>query len=169
MRIAHAMIVKGTDAEVALLDRCLATVAPHVDGIFLLFSTPGGKPLPSAVSLANRYSAVAEFFEWPGDFAAARNRNFAMVPPGYDYILWCDADDVWRGLGTLRKVVEANPADAYLFHYLYDFDDVGEPRVEHIKTQLVRNDGSHEWKGTIHEDLVALRPVKVHLLSLIHI
>lgn len=165
MKIAHAMIVKGTDDEIALLDRCLATVAPFVDGIFLLVSTPKGKPLPSAVEVAERYGATVDFFEWPGDFSEARNRNFSMVPNEYDYILWCDADDVWRGLADLKKTVEANPADAYLFHYLYDFDDVGEPRVEHIKTMLVRNDGSHTWKGTIHEDLIALREVKVHLVN----
>lgn len=165
MKIAHAMIVKGTDEEVALLDRCLATVAPHVDGIFLLFSTPKGEPLQSAVEVAERYGAVAEFFEWPGDFSAARNRNFSMVPKEYDYILWCDADDVWRGLGTLKDVMAANPADAYLFHYLYDFDDTGEPRVAHIKNQLVRNDGRFTWKGTIHEDLICDGEAKLHLVN----
>lgn len=165
MRIAHAMIVKGTDEEVAILDRCLATVAPHVDGIFLLFSTPKGEPLPSAVEVAERYGATADFFEWPHDFSAARNKNFSMVPKEYDYILWCDADDVWRGLGTLKDVMAANPADAYLFHYLYDFDETGEPRVEHIKTQLVRNDGRFAWKGTIHEDLICDGEARMHLVN----
>jgi glycosyltransferase involved in cell wall biosynthesis len=159
------MIVKGTESEVALLDRCLATVAPHVDGVFVAVSTPGGVELPSAREVVERWGGTAKFYEWPSDFSVARTLSFSMVPRDYDYILWCDADDVWRGLGTLKEVVAANEADAYLFHYLYDFDETGEPRVEHIKTQLVRNDGSFVWKGTIHEDLIATREIKAHLVD----
>lgn len=166
MKIALALIVKGCREEINLLDRCLATVAPFVDGLFVSVSyKKGEEPYKEAEDFIKKWNGQCFHFEWPNDFSVARNLSFSRVPKEFDYILWCDADDVWRGLDKLKNVIKQNPADAYLFHYLYDFDEVGEPRVEHIKTQLVRNDGSFVWKGSIHEDLISQREVKMHLID----
>src|SRR4051812_5122527 len=107
MKIALAMIVRGVDTEAALLDRCLSTIAPFVDGIFITITHLPGETRDKAVEkIALTYGATVSDFEWCTDFAAARNFNFGQVTKEYDYILWSDADDAWRGLNKLKGILK---------------------------------------------------------------
>ena len=153
MKIALAMIVNGTDAEAKVLDRCLKSVSPYVDGIFIT-STYKDRPNNEVSKVCAKYGANESTFQWVYDFSKARNYNFSKVPKEYDYILWCDADDVFQGLEKLREIIIDNQnVDAFSFWYLYEFDKNNTPVVVHKKTQVIRNDGCAEWTGKIHEDL----------------
>lgn len=161
MKIALNLIVKGTDDEALLLDRCLENVSPYVDGIFITSThKKGEEPNKMVEKIAKLYKANVSTFEWCNDFAKARNFNFSQVPKEYDYILWCDADDVFRGLETLKDTIEHNKmVDVFAFWYMYDFDEYNQPVVVHKKSQLVRNDGCVSWAGALHEDFVENRSV----------
>ena len=151
-KIALALIVKGTDDEALLLDRCLDNVSPYVGGIFIT-STYKDKPNKKVDEVCKKYGANVSYFKWENNFAKARNFNFSQVPKEYEYIMWCDADDMWRGLEKLRGIIDDNKSvDAFAFWYLYDFDNYKNPTVVHKKTQIVRNDGCVEWAGALHED-----------------
>lgn len=153
MRIALAMIVKGTDEEAQNLIRSLQFSSRYVDGIFITIThQPGEERNKNVEEAATLYNAEISDFEWCNDFAKARNFNFSQVPTDYDYILWCDADDAFRSLEKLRETVAAHPADAYSMFYMYAFDSEKNPVVVHHKTRLVRNDGCVSWAGRIHED-----------------
>ncbi len=167
MKIALAMIIKGDDKEAELLDRCLENVSPYVDGIFLSVSHKKGEaPNQKVANVGAKYRANVSDFVWKNDFAYARNFNFSHVPKEYDYILWCDADDVFRGLENLRQIIEENPSvDAFAFNYLYDFDNYKNPIVVHKKTQVVRNDGCVEWVGKLHEDFRETRSLTVKFVD----
>jgi tetratricopeptide (TPR) repeat protein len=172
-RIALAMIVKGTDDEAELLDRCLGNIGPYVDGIYITRThLPGEKPNEAVAKVAASHMAVLSDFEWTYDFSAARNFNFNQVPrvapgkSGYDYILWSDTDDLWRGMGMLHDTVDDNPnVDGFGMLYLYDWDEFKRPIVVHRKTMLVKNNGCVEWKGRIHEDLTELRQLDIKLID----
>ena len=153
-KVALAMIVKGADSEAELLDRCLENVKPHVDNIFITITHKDGEvPNKAVFDVCVKHSACVSYFKWVGDFAAARNYNFSQVPRDYEYILWADADDVYRGLERLKPLIEKNPrVDAFAFWYFYDFDEHKNPIVVHKKTMVVRNDGCVEWTGKLHED-----------------
>ena len=152
MKIALAMIVKGDDREAKLLDRCLENVSPFMDGIFIT-STYSDKPNEEIQKVCRKYGASMSLFKWTKDFAEARNFSFSNIPKEYDYIMWCDADDMWRGLDKLQDTIEANPTvDAFGFWYLYTFDEYKQPVVSHKKTMIVRNDGCVTWVGALHED-----------------
>lgn len=159
--IALALIVKGSDAEAKLLDRCLDNLHEYVDGIFVTVTQPNDE----VVRVAKKYNAHVSHFEWVNDFAAARNFNFSQVPKEYDYIMWTDADDVWRGMEKLKPTMEKHPADAYAFWYLYDFDEYKQATVVHKKTQIVRNDGCVSWVGALHEDFKENRSLEVHFVE----
>lgn len=166
-RIALAMIVKSSEEEAKLLDRCLENVSPFVDGIFITatYKNDVSETFP-ILDITAKYGAEMVQFKWVNNFAEARNFNFKQVTPNYDYTLWCDADDMWRGLEKLKPTLEENPTvDAFAFWYLYEFDTEKMPTVVHKKTMLVRNDGCLEWKGALHEDLVETRSVSVKFIE----
>jgi tetratricopeptide (TPR) repeat protein len=154
------MIVKADDEEAKLLDRCLSYVAPYVDDIYLTFD---GKNEACKV-VAEKYNASVSTFPWVKDFARSRNFNFSKART--DYILWLDCDDVLRGAKKLKETIgemEKNNVDAVALYYLYDFDKHGKCIVKHLKARIVKNDGSFEWKGAIHEDLHSKREVNQFL------
>lgn len=167
MKIALALIVKGDDKEAEVLDRCLASASPYVDGVFVTIThKPNETPNQATIRVAERHKAQISHFEWINDFAAARNFNFSQVPKDYDYILWCDADDVWRGLDKLRNTIEAHPGvDCFSFWYLYEFNEHNQPVVAHKKTQVVRNDNCVEWAGALHEDFKENRSVSTFFVE----
>lgn len=166
-KIALAMIVKGTDEEAELLDRCLESVAPYVDGIFITSThKKGEKPNKRVKEVAGLYDAEISTFGWVNDFAAARNFNFSQVTKEYDYIMWCDADDVWRGLENLKPTIEENKmVDIFAFWYLYDFDEYKQPTVVHKKSMVCRNDGCVSWAGKLHEDFTENRSCNVKFVE----
>lgn len=167
MKIALALIVKGDDSEAVLLDRCLENIKPFVDGIFVTSTyKKGEQPNKLVENVAKLHKTNLSTFEWCNDFAKARNFNFSQVPKEYDYILWCDADDVYRGLEKLKPTIEENPqTDAFAFWYMYEFDNEKQPTVVHKKTMVIKNDGCAEWKGAIHEDLMPTRIIDTKFVT----
>lgn len=167
MKIALALIVRGTDTEALLLNKCLESIAPYVDGIFITRTHLKGEQVNKAVgNVATSYNAHLSDFEWVDDFAAARNYNFSQVPKEYDWIMWCDADDIWRGLEKLKSTIEKyKHLDGFAFWYLYDWDEERNPTVVHRKTMIVKNDGCASWVGSIHEDLISNRQTEIHLVE----
>lgn len=167
MKIALCLIVKGTNEEALLLNRCLENVSPYVDDIFITRTYKKGEKKNSAIAnVCADFKTHLSDFEWTDSFAEARNYNFSQVPKEYDWIMWCDADDVWRGLDNLRKVIKDHQyVDGFGFWYLYDWDESKKPIVVHRKTMIVKNDGCTEWVGAIHEDLEPKRQVEIHLVE----
>lgn len=167
MKIALALIVKGTNEEAVLLDRCLASCAEFVDQVFITRThTEEESPNEAVAIIASKYKAIISDFEWLNDFSKARNFNFSQVPAEFDWILWCDADDIWRGLENLRPLLEEHPSmDAFGMNYLYDWDEFKLPTVVHRKTMMVKNDGCATWVGALHEDLIENRSLEVLLVE----
>lgn len=166
IKIALAMIVKSSKEEAQLLDRCLENVNPYVDGIFIT-ETYKDKHIQIGIpEIVKKYGGQTSLFKWTNNFSEARNFSFAQIPKDYDYILWCDADDMFRGLHKLKDTIEENSTvDAFAFNYLYEFDDEKMPTVVHKKTQVVRNDGCVEWKGALHEDLCETRSLNIKFVK----
>lgn len=160
-KIALCLIVKGSDDEADHLKRCLECVAPHVDGVFLnINAKPGHKPSKKVMQVARKFTDNIITTEWHNDFAEARNANFAQVPDDYTHILWLDTDDTIDNPKKIREVAEtAKNFDAVFVDYLYDQDEYGNPTTVHMVARLVKNNGSHVWKGMIHETLVETRSI----------
>jgi len=150
------MIVKGTKAESVALDRCLHSVKDSVDAIFITITQPS----QDVEDVCKKYNAHTSHFEWCMDFAKARNFAFQQVPKEYSHILWLDADDVVDNF-----TLNLDDSDAFSMYYIYHLDDNGDPDVVHLKTRIVRNNGSTRWVGRIHEDLQPTRDIKVSFLK----
>jgi len=167
-KIGLGMIVKADASEAAPLERCLASVASSVDEIHV--TVTGQNAECEAVAL--KYGATVSHFTWIDDFAAARNFNLHQIQS--DWYLWLDADDTLLHPERLRDLVRAaeeTRVGGYYFYYQYQFDENGHCIDAHWKPQLLKNDGSWDWKGAIHEDALPLRPVqwtKTELCTRVH-
>lgn len=161
-KIALTLIVKGTYDEAQGLKDCLESIHKHVDGIFINVNTkPGVEPDPEVLRVCEEYEAYTITSEWGEHFANKRNEIADQVPPEYQWIIWLDSDDTVSKPQKLRNVIKnAKGLDAVYVNYLYDFDEYGNPLTVHLSARLYRNNGSHRWKGRIHETLVETRAAR---------
>lgn len=169
------MIVKD-DTEVEMLDRCLDSIQPYVDDVFLTVTRPNQ---PKIAKLAEGRKIKLSEFKWiPGDepwrnwdFSAARNFNFSQVPKGYDWIMWLDSDDIFVGGELLRDIAQTtldNGKDSVFFSYWYSCNFDGEPsydnlrsvELEHMRERLLRP-GKIVWKGKLHETPIPVDGAKL--------
>jgi len=162
-KIAACIICKD-DSEEKRLENCLKSVAPYVQKIFI---TGTKKPQIKIKRLCKKYNAVWSWFEWCQDFSAARNFNFAQPDPKkYEWIFWCDTDDILIGGETFQEAIalaEQGNIKAVFARYLYqcEFDEEGKIKhilIEHLRERLIRNDGTHKWVAPIHETLIEQVP-----------
>lgn len=158
-KIALAVICKASDEEAKILYRLLAheNLYKQVDKVFVTIT---GKN-EACEKVAKEAGAEVSRFEWVNDFSAARNYNWSQVPKEYDWITWADCDDVIAGAGSIRNLIDGAGEEISGLYatYAYEFDEHGECVVKHDKLRFARNDGTYEWVGRLHEDLMPRREV----------
>lgn len=176
IKIALGMIVKGSDEEASAFLRCLDNVMPYVDKAFVTITHKKGEKRNKEVedncivfNQDHERVAISDF-EWIDDFAAARNFNFSQIPKEYTHILWCDADDVFRGLDRLKEIIardsqKPKPSDGFGMWYLYHFDEYKQADVVHKKTMVIRNEDGASWVGELHEELVQKRNLDITMID----
>lgn len=152
-RVAVAMIVGG-DVDPVAWERCMRSLEPWVDGIFINWNgqgTPDDK---------DYYRPHVEFFRWKkfpwkDDFAWARNRSFELVPKDqYDWILWIDLDDSLENGRDLQLLLGSLDEHTQAVFMRYDYaTDPASGRViaEQWRERLLRTDGEWRWDYAIHE------------------
>lgn len=165
-KIALGMIVKS-DSEVDNLKRCLDSIAPFVDGIYL---TVTQKPYKKLQKLANQYGAnidirpgefnykvpqkevawLKKHFKYDpllkeGDtifqFSKARNTNLDLIPDEYDWFFWMDADDVLINGESLKNLADnalAQGSEAVFLNYLYEVEFDEQRKIKNVIIQHLR-------------------------------
>ena len=149
-KIAANIIVKD-DNEAEKLERCLKTVAPNVDGLFIqVNNTPNEK----IQALCRKYGAsldvrpgefrykvtkeeikwLEKFLGWKpflkeGDeifnFGEARQALLDKTPDSYQWLFWIDADDILRDGDLLHQIAneaQSQGFEAVFFNYLYQVE-----------------------------------------------
>ncbi len=202
------MIIKN-DVEAEVLQRCLNSIAPYVQGIFLTITgEPHEKVKVIAESFGAKVSIISpktrpEVFYWTEaelkvktkheywdkyknelaepfntDYEAFKKhvldqkkkiifkfdtaRNFAMdqVPAEYEYIVWCDADDVWVNaarMPLLMGMMENSKLTGLYLDYNYEIDPrTKKVNVVHPRERIIKRD-CYRWIGHLHETLVFQR------------
>lgn len=165
-KISLCLIVKATDDESKLLDRCLKSVKGVFDEICVNITGINGK----CEYVCKKHKAKYILSKWENDFAKARNTNFKQATG--DFVMWLDADDVVKGAENIRAVVEKMAEDnvqAGVMNYLYDFDEYGRCTVKHLKTRIVKNDGCVKWVGKLHEDFQETRQIEARMIENVEI
>lgn len=161
MSISLSLIVKASDDEAKKLDKCLASCRNAFDE-FNITITGKNKAVEE---VCKKYNARVSYYTWKNDFADARNYNFAQTKK--DWIMWLDSDDILPKSSLIREKVqlaETQGATGLSMYYHYAHDKNGVLKDAHWKLQIVRN-GYYEWKGKIHENLIANKPTKEFKIS----
>ena len=147
--ISLCMIVKNEEDSLA---RCLDSVAGLVDEIIIVDTGSDDR----TVEIAKKYTSGVYSFPWIDDFAAARNYSFSRAK--MDFCMWLDADDVMeeehrKEFRAMKNNLQAE-TDIVMMKYNVAFDDKGKPTFSYFRERLLRNDGTHIWKGAVHEAIV---------------
>ncbi|HMJ37911.1 MAG TPA: glycosyltransferase [Baekduia sp.] len=150
--VSLCMIVKD---EEAMLPRCLAAVAEHVDELIVVDtgSTDG------TVAIAESFGARILHHEWDGDFAAARNVGLDVATS--DWLMYLDADEVLvEGDGPrLRELLGRTWREGF---WLTETNHVGEMEdgasVAHNALRLFRNRPEYRFEGRVHEQFAHRLP-----------
>lgn len=182
------MIIKDSE-PLDMIARCLYSVAPHVDGLFLTITHTTSKK--KAKELARNISVLCvtkgypepeiSHFTWIKDFGAARNFNLSQIPQNYSWVIWLDTDDVLRGGKKLREVVQKADDNepqvgAIFFNYLYRVEldkdlHIRQILIEHLRERLFRNNGTYKWVAPIHETLIEQKhtvKINTHDCDVVH-
>lgn len=106
---------------------------------------------------------VYEISVSPWRFDTARNVGLALLPSDIDIVVTLDMDEVLTP--GWRESLEAAPtADQYLYDYVWNWTENGEPNISFHGNKCHRRFG-YMWKHPVHETLVRVdgkEPVSVH-------
>jgi len=163
MKISLSMITKPDEWQ--MLDRCLESTGGIFDEIVVVATYKGKRPrVRNFGRTAKRHKARVEWFEWVDDFAAARNRSFALAV--HPWRFWLDTDDTLSDaealpevLGTLDPERWPLPQVALAMPYYYGHDEYGNPVTILTRTRAVWWPHGWRWVRRVHEDLQPRRPV----------
>ncbi|MBS0648531.1 MAG: glycosyltransferase [Verrucomicrobia bacterium] len=135
------MIVKN---ETHVIERCLASVKPLID--YWVIVDTGSTDRTQEIIKEFMKDIPGELHERPWvDFAHNRNEALNLAKGKADYLLFIDADDVFK--------IDANfkmpplDKDFYLINTLYS-------TVTYLRNQLVKSNLEWKWIGPVHEVLV---------------
>lgn len=145
--VSACLIVKNEEAN---LERCLASLKGRVDQIVVVDTGSTDR----TVEIAQTYGATIGFFEWCGDFAAARNASLDLATQ--PWILWIDADEEL----TPDALPQLQRAQLFPFYASYvcaihnmDGEGMDHEVFIHKCDRLFQNHPLIRFEGRIHEGL----------------
>ena len=170
-KIALACIVKD-DQEALIFERMLESIMPYVHGLYVAVTGVSGEH-QQIHDIVKKYGGTSVstspethpkiYSQIDGKwifshFAEARNVSFDLVPEGYDFITWADADDIIVAGHELVRVAQKAKElklDEVYFVYWYavrtnEKGEVTEIIIDQIRERLLKP-GVFKWVSRLHE------------------
>lgn len=161
-KISACLIVKNEEIN---LERCLASIRPHVDEIVVVDTGSSDRTPEIARRYADRFEVFTGCNDSDGliaDFSMARQRSLDLATR--PWAMWVDGDDEVVGAENLASVVEEhelsrgqNPALVF-FSYEYGHDEFGNVVCLQDRERLFSPKDAFRWHGPVHEVLGAVIP-----------
>jgi len=93
------------------------------------------------------------FFDWIGDFGAARNESFKHATK--DFVMWADLDDSLENPEIFVKWRDNSMGlcDYWLAPYKYAFDENGVNVCTFLRERVIRRNLNPQWDYFVHEEI----------------
>ncbi len=156
VKISFCTIAKN---EERFIGRCIDSLYGIADEIIVVDTGSTDR----TVEIAKAHGAQIRYFEWIGDFSAAK--NFAIDQTSGDWIIFLDADEYFtdeRAAKTVRETIEkqhSNPNIDGLYHAIRSFTQEGGAAVQpdatrSFNTRVFRHSPNIRYRNAIHEQIV---------------
>lgn len=145
--ISVCLIAKNEEKHI---EECMKCLQPY--GFEIVLTDTGSTD--RTVELARKYTDKIYFFEWCGDFSAAK--NFAMQKASHDWILSIDCDEYLEVIDqtALQKCMESYPRYAGRILIRNRFTQDGQTSYEQVRVSRFVNRHCFHFEGAVHEQLV---------------
>lgn len=145
--ISVCLIAKNEEKHI---EECLKCLQPY--GFEIVLTDTGSTD--RTVELARKYTDKIYFFEWCGDFSAAK--NFAMQKASHDWILSIDCDEYLEVIDqtALQKCMESYSRHAGRILIRNRFTQDGQTSYEQVRVSRFVNRRYFHFEGAVHEQLV---------------
>jgi len=159
--LGAAMIVKD---EIRCIDRCLSTIAPHLDEIVIVDTGSTDGTRERLDTWADAFPDVMRIFDipWNGHFAEMRNKAHELIES--DFILIIDADEwlptpnrggefPWRPIRRALQTTGDTLDGAYigLYNHLPGGQITTGDFTETLR--IIYNSPKFRWFGTVHNQI----------------
>ena len=144
--VSLCLIVKN---EEKCLARCLESFKGVADEICIIDTGS----TDSTVSIAKKYDAKIDFFEWNNNFSDARNASLALATK--EWVIVVDADEYLRQedktvlLNALKRV----EFDGFLIKTLNFNQEGTNNHIVNLNQRIFKNNGNFKYEGRIHEQV----------------
>ena len=147
--ISVCIIAKNEEKHI---EECCKRLAPYGFEIVLVDTGSTDR----TVELAKRYTDRIYYFEWCGDFSAAK--NYAMKKASYDWILSIDCDEYIESvnLSALTSHMKSQRTAAGRILIRNRFTEDGRTAYEQVRVSRFVNRRFYHFEGAVHEQLVPL-------------
>ncbi|MGB0646578.1 MAG: glycosyltransferase [Bradymonadia bacterium] len=147
--LSVCMIVKN---EEEFISGAIQSVIDIADEVIVVDTGSSDK----TVELATQAGATVHFFDWVGDFSAARNASLSHATT--DWILVLDADERLTPASavSLRAVIEAHQDDEDFTVFcvqVKNYTRAGEFQNDGFSGRVFRNDPALRFSGKVHEEV----------------
>lgn len=141
------MIVKDEEKDI---ERCLKSVYKYIDYWVIIDTGSKDKTIKKIKSLMkNRFKVPGELHERPWvDFSHNRNEALEIAETKADYVMFMDADDIFKPEKGFSLDLLSNSYDCYYANFKLD---VATFRREFI----IRSNCGFRYEGVMHESLVS--------------
>ncbi|WP_019534893.1 glycosyltransferase family 2 protein [Paenibacillus ginsengihumi] len=165
-KISFCMIVKDEEQN---LHRCLGSLRPILDQDYAELIIVDTGSTDRTVEIAKEYTSHIYFHEWNGNFSSMRNISISYATGEWIFIIDADEeletpdeliallhDPKLSNFNTVR-IREKNLLSIQSKKYVY-----------HVQERMFRNDGTFEYRGTIHNQPIYKHPVLIKDIWLMH-
>lgn len=173
--VSVCLIVRN---EIAQLERCLASIRPHVAEIVVVDTGSTDSSQEVARRYADRFEVYTGCNHPNGlirSFSDARQKSFSLATQ--PWTMWVDGDDEVVGAEHLEKLIReydvarAGSASLVTMPYEYGHDHHGNVTCIHPRERLIAPREEFRWMGRVHEVLTPLHgDVRQHtdLVKIVH-
>jgi len=166
-KLSICMIVKDEEEN---LKRCLDSLTPILKKDFTELIIVDTGSTDKTIEIARAYTENVYFHEWNGNFSDMRNISLSYAKGQWIFVI--DADEELETSKELLTLIESDKINNFKTIRIREKNLLSiklNKYVYHVQERLFRNDGTFQYRGTIHNQPVYKHPVlNVNDICLMH-